>query len=117
MEISMECRRANDGSRAVIQVRDHGAGVPDGATTEIFRPFYQVPGDMPQDGSGLGLAITERIVRLHGGGVTAANAPEGGLIVTLELPMLGGNGPLDGVDGRSVRIQRSEVAVQTLPRA
>ena len=37
--------------------------------------------------TGLGLAITERAVRLHGGTVTAANAPGGGLLVELRLPL------------------------------
>jgi signal transduction histidine kinase len=89
--ISMECHRAGCGSRAIIQVRDHGAGVPDDAIAELFLPFHQLIDGMRQDGTGLGLAITERAFRLHGGNVTAANAPGGGLVVTLELPTLDSN--------------------------
>jgi signal transduction histidine kinase len=33
------------------------------------------------------LAITERIVRMHGGSVKAANAQDGGLLVELVLPL------------------------------
>jgi len=40
------------------------------------------------EGTGLGLAITGRAFRLHGGRVTAANAAGGGLVVSLELPIL-----------------------------
>ena len=79
------------GPRAIIRVRDHGAGVPEDAIADLFLPFHQVLDGMHQDGTGLGLAITERAFRLHGGNVTAANAPEGGLVVTLELPMLDSN--------------------------
>jgi len=38
-------------------------------------------------GTGIGLAITERTVRLHNGTVSAANAPDGGLIVEIVLPI------------------------------
>ena len=72
---------------AVITVRDHGAGVPENALAEIFRPFYRVDDarDREAGGVGLGLAIAERAVRLHGGSVEAANAAGGGLLVTIKL--------------------------------
>jgi signal transduction histidine kinase len=88
VEISMECRRARGGPRAVIQVRDHGAGVPEDAIAELFLPFHQLPDGLRHDGTGLGLAIAKRAFQLHRGNVTAANAPGGGLLVTLELPVL-----------------------------
>lgn len=74
---------------AKIIVRDHGAGVPENALAEIFRSFYRVDDarDRESGGTGLGLAITERAVRLHGGTVTATNAPDAGLIVTITLPL------------------------------
>ncbi len=70
-----------------ITVRDHGPGVPDAALEEIFRPFYRVDDarDREAGGVGLGLAIAERAIQLHGGKVTAANASDGGLIVTIRL--------------------------------
>ena len=79
-----------DEELAVITVRDHGAGVPGPALTEIFRPFYRVEDarDRESGGAGLGLAITERCVKLHGGTVAAANAIDGGLVVTISLPAL-----------------------------
>ncbi|HYV00107.1 MAG TPA: ATP-binding protein [Pyrinomonadaceae bacterium] len=75
--------------RAVIVVRDHGPGVPDEALNEIFRPFYRVDEarDREAGGVGLGLSIAERAVRLHGGKVAATNAADGGLIVTIRLPL------------------------------
>jgi two-component system sensor histidine kinase CpxA len=73
----------------VITIRDHGPGVPENALGEIFRPFYRVDEarDREVGGVGLGLAIADRAVRLHGGSVEAANEPEGGLIVTIRLPV------------------------------
>ncbi|MGA9994576.1 MAG: ATP-binding protein, partial [Pyrinomonadaceae bacterium] len=79
-----------DGQRqAVVSVRDHGTGVPEEAIEEIFRPFYRVEDarDRQTGGTGLGLAIAARAVRLHGGTIKAANAPGGGLIVELNLPV------------------------------
>ena len=78
---------ANPG-RAVIEVRDHGPGVPESAIGDIFRPFYRVGDarDRQTGGVGLGLAIAEQAIRLHGGAVCASNAPAGGLVVRIELP-------------------------------
>jgi len=91
VEITMRCQRVGEGPQATIQVRDHGAGVSEDAIAELFLPFHQIVDGMRHDGIGLGLAITERAFRLHGGKVTAANVPGGGLIVTLELPMVESN--------------------------
>jgi two-component system sensor histidine kinase CpxA len=77
---------------AVIQVRDRGRGVPDDELEHLFEPFYRVSEsrDRNSGGTGLGLAITARSIRLHGGCVNAHNHPEGGLVVTIQLPAAGG---------------------------
>jgi two-component system sensor histidine kinase CpxA len=77
------------GETAVICIRDHGPGVPEGALPQLFLPFYRVTEarDRQTGGTGIGLAITERAVRLHHGTVSAANAPDGGLVVEIVLPM------------------------------
>ena len=76
-------------SFAVLQVRDHGPGVPEAALKSIFRPFYRLDLSRQRStgGYGVGLAITERAVRLHGGSVTARNAVDGGLVVEMRLPV------------------------------
>lgn len=70
-----------------IVVRDHGRGVPPAALDEIFSPFYRVDDarDREAGGVGLGLAIAQRAIHLHGGTITADNASDGGLIVTITL--------------------------------
>ena len=72
----------------VLQVRDHGPGVPEAALQSIFHPFYRLDGSRQRStgGFGVGLAITERAVQLHGGDVVATNAAEGGLVVEMRLP-------------------------------
>jgi K+-sensing histidine kinase KdpD len=54
--------------------------------TEIFLPFRRVANGNA-DGAGLGLAIAERAVSVHRGTIRAENAPEGGLIVQIDLPL------------------------------
>lgn len=72
----------------VIEVRDHGPGVPEAELDTLFRPFYRVADAREREtgGTGLGLAITERAVRLHGGSVRAFNNAGGGLTIEIRLP-------------------------------
>lgn len=92
VEIDLRCAPAAEEVEqlAVITVRDHGAGVPEDSLGKIFQPFYRVDEarDRESGGAGLGLSIAERAVKLHGGTVAAANAIDGGLLVTISLPAL-----------------------------
>lgn len=75
------------GDEAVIRVRDHGPGIPPDALPHVFERFYKADKARGRsEGSGLGLAITFENVRMHGGELTAANAPDGGAVFTLRLP-------------------------------
>ncbi|MCU1382946.1 MAG: Periplasmic sensor signal transduction histidine kinase precursor [Acidobacteria bacterium] len=89
VEVSLECRHEGDRARAIIEVRDHGPGVPEDAVANLFVPFNRVLNDgvSNPERTGLGLAITRRTFEVHGGSATAANAPGGGFIVTLALPL------------------------------
>jgi signal transduction histidine kinase len=86
VEVSM---RAGAPRHVVITVRDHGSGVPDDLLPHIFHPFYRVGDarDRHSGGVGLGLTIADRTIRLHGGTVRADNAPDGGLVVELRIPV------------------------------
>jgi two-component system sensor histidine kinase CpxA len=83
VEISLEARNAS----AVLRVTDHGPGVPESMLKEIFLPFRRVANGN-SDGAGLGLAIAERAVTVHKGVIRAMNAPSGGLIVEIDVPLV-----------------------------
>jgi two-component system sensor histidine kinase CpxA len=89
VEITLDRQEAAGRRLAVIRVRDHGAGVANDALDGLFTPFHRIaPGALaPNDGTGLGLAITKRTFEVHHGHVRAVNVPDGGLLVTLELPI------------------------------
>ncbi|WP_245970716.1 sensor histidine kinase [Streptomyces rishiriensis] len=71
----------------VIAVRDHGPGIPEDVLPHVFDRFYKASASRPRsEGSGLGLSIALENAHIHGGGITAANSPEGGAVFTLRLP-------------------------------
>jgi two-component system sensor histidine kinase CpxA len=72
-----------------IEVHDHGPGVPEDMLPRLFEPFVRVSDarERTSGGYGLGLAIAERAVRLHGGAIAARNNADGGLTVTIRLPL------------------------------
>jgi len=77
--------RVRDG---VLEVRDHGPGIAAEDLPRVFDRFYRAPGARARPGSGLGLAIVRQMAEAHGGAVHAANDPDGGARLTLELPAL-----------------------------
>lgn len=85
-EIRLESRR--DDCWAEVSVRDQGCGVPEEQLERIFDRFYRVDKARAREtgGTGLGLAIARTIMRLHGGTISAQNAPDGGLIATARFP-------------------------------
>ncbi len=87
--VTVTCGR--DGTRARLEVRDHGPGVPQGQLDEIFEPFVQfdVPGQRRTGSAGLGLAIARGIVEAHGGRIGAQPAIGGGSTFAVSLPATG----------------------------
>jgi two-component system sensor histidine kinase CpxA len=89
VEISLSTKESGGRGWAHIEIRDYGPGVPESELSNIFRPFYRI-GDARErqsGGAGVGLAIADRAVRLHGGSLRACNAPGGGLIMEMDLPL------------------------------
>ncbi len=79
------------GNRVIITVSDEGPGIPIADLTRVFERFYRVDkarsrGGKDPGGTGLGLAIVKHLIELHGGTVSAANGPQGGAVITLDLP-------------------------------
>ncbi len=72
-----------------LDVEDDGPGIPDDELQRVFLPFHRVDASRNNDrgGMGLGLPIARNILRAHGGDVAVANRAEGGLRVTVTLPL------------------------------
>jgi C4-dicarboxylate-specific signal transduction histidine kinase len=71
---------------AEITVQDFGPGIPVGDTERIFQPFVTTK----SHGLGLGLAICRSVAEAHHGVLWAENAPEGGAIFHIKIPVAGG---------------------------
>ena len=72
-----------------IHVDDDGPGIPPEQREDVFRPFFRLDEARNQDegGTGLGLAIARDIARAHGGEVTLASSPMGGLRASVRVPV------------------------------
>lgn len=81
VEIAARADDARPG--VVVTVRDSGPGIAPEIRTAMFEPFFTTK----TEGSGLGLWIVQQIARAHGGTIDGANAPEGGALFTLRLPL------------------------------
>jgi two-component system sensor histidine kinase MprB len=71
-----------------LEVCDHGPGIAAEDLPRVFDRFYRSSAARGLPGSGLGLAIVRQVAEMHGGSVHAANDPDGGARLTLELPPL-----------------------------
>lgn len=71
-----------------ITIEDDGPGLAPEEIERVFQPFYRVESSRNREtgGTGLGLSIARNILRAHGGDVTLANRPGGGLRATVTLP-------------------------------
>jgi two-component system sensor histidine kinase HydH len=78
--VTVSVRR--DRNQLIIEVADHGPGVPEDDRDKIFEPFFT--GKI--QGTGLGLAIARRVVELHHGAIAVYPNPGGGAMFRAELP-------------------------------
>ncbi|MCB5274017.1 putative sensor histidine kinase TcrY [Arthrobacter sp. SO5] len=91
IELAVGVRAGEDGARySVIEVRDHGPGVPDEEAARIFERFYRSDTSRTREtgGSGLGLAIVAAIVGSHSGTVRVEETDGGGATLVVSLPFL-----------------------------
>ena len=76
-----------DPRRIELHVRDEGPGFPPQFIADAFERFTRADPARGRGGSGLGLSIVQVIARAHGGRARAANHPDGGADVWIELPL------------------------------
>jgi PAS domain S-box-containing protein len=69
--------------RVVIEVEDHGPGIPESALERIFEPFFTTRARY--GGTGLGLSVSRRIVEGFGGTITAFSTSGKGATFVIEL--------------------------------
>ncbi|MQX43686.1 two-component sensor histidine kinase [Sinorhizobium meliloti] len=86
----LSVRAWREGGRAVLTVRDRGAGVAPAVAQRIFDPFYTTKG--VGRGLGLGLSISYNIIKDFGGSLTVSNHSEGGAVFRIELALAGETG-------------------------
>ena len=72
--------------RAEIEVRDYGSGFPGEDTSTFLEPYVTTR----EKGTGLGLAIAQKVISDHSGEIRLDNHPEVGAVVTLSMPLAGG---------------------------
>ncbi|MGV8084077.1 MAG: sensor histidine kinase [Coriobacteriia bacterium] len=72
---------------AIVEVCDHGPGIPECARDRVFEPFERLERDAAHPGSGLGLAVVREVVAAHGGRISIADREGGGCLVRVELPI------------------------------
>jgi len=83
-----DIRLSAEPTRVVITVTDRGPGIPTESLERVFHPFFRLEKSRNRatGGVGLGLTATQSIIREHGGEVSLANLPEGGLEARITLP-------------------------------
>jgi two-component system OmpR family sensor kinase len=84
-------RLSAQGEERLIDVEDHGPGIPEQHLSQVFERFYRVDPSRARasGGSGLGLSIVAGIAEAHGGRVEAFATAGGGLTLRIALPVAG----------------------------
>jgi two-component system, OmpR family, sensor histidine kinase KdpD len=86
---AMRARHAGDS--VILEITDHGPGVPDALKERMFEPFERLDASRREarttgNGVGLGLAVVKGFLDTMGGSVVAADTPGGGLTIRVTLP-------------------------------
>ena len=78
-----------EGESAVVEIEDHGCGLPDKDLERVFEPFFRHESSRSREtgGIGLGLAVARSVARAHGGDAALANRAGGGLTARVTLPL------------------------------
>jgi two-component system OmpR family sensor kinase len=98
--IEIVVRTDPETSTAIVEIVDHGEGIPPQVREKIFQRFWRADSSRTRDtgGSGLGLAIVSAIVAAHKGTVEVDETPGGGATFRVRLPLLPREPEEDGDD-------------------
>jgi PAS domain S-box-containing protein len=101
---------AVDPDQAKLEVADSGPGVPVEHRQQVFGRYRSgLGGDGRSGGVGLGLAIVREFVELHGGEISLGEAPEGGALFAIAMPLR----PPEGRDEAATLSQHAAAAQRT----
>ncbi len=78
-------RLSGDPRRVRVEMLDNGGGIPEEKLESVFLPY--VSSRKMEGGMGIGLFITRKIIEHHGGRISLANRPEGGVAATVEFAL------------------------------
>jgi two-component system, LuxR family, sensor kinase FixL len=68
-----------------VAIQDRGPGIPADVREKVFTPFFTTK----SRGTGLGLPTAKRFIEAHGGDMWLECPPDGGTVVTVQLPIAG----------------------------
>ncbi len=102
--VRIELKGVTEGGTARVEVGDSGPGIPAERRDEAFERFHQLDGAATRKmgGTGLGLHIARELVSLHGGTLVIDDAPEGGALFVVELPVVAPTGTTVRTEGVTV---------------
>ncbi|MGK5068537.1 sensor histidine kinase [Janthinobacterium sp. AD80] len=87
IDIACQVRTSHGAKKVIIEVQDHGPGVPAEKIEQLLKPFTRLDTARGQaNGAGLGLAIVDRVLLRHGAELQVRNREGGGLAFQISLP-------------------------------
>ncbi len=84
-KISITSRFEQVSEQVILEFADTGPGIAPEIISKVFEPFFTTKA--PGEGTGLGLSVAYGIIQQHGGSISVRNAPSGGAVFTVVLPL------------------------------
>lgn len=72
----------------LLETLDNGPGIPEAERAKLGQAYERGSGGARAEGTGLGLALVRALADLHGGALSFHDAPGGGALVRVTLPVL-----------------------------